>query len=84
MVRTLARAGLPMQAHLIERRPHDYIRYGTSTLFAALDVATGKITGRPAPRHQEFLTFLRQIARAYPDQELHLIMDATPLTNTRR
>ena len=36
----------------------------------------GKITGRPAPRHQEFPTFLRQIARAYPDQELHLIMDS--------
>jgi transposase len=68
---------LPMQPHLIERRSHDYIRHGTSTLFAALDVATGKITGRMADRHrhQEFLTFLRQIARAYPDQELHLIMD---------
>ena len=68
---------LPMQPHLIERRSHDYIRHGTSTLFAALDVATGKITGRMADRHrhQEFLTFLRQIARAYPDQDLHLIMD---------
>jgi transposase len=68
---------LAMQPHLIERRSHDYIRHGTSTLFAALDVATGKITGRMADRHrhQEFLTFLCQIARAYPDQELHLIMD---------
>jgi transposase len=68
---------LPMQPHLIERRSHDYIRHGTSTLFAALDVATGKVTGRMAERHrhQEFLTFLRQIARTYPDQQLHLIMD---------
>jgi transposase len=68
---------LPMQPHLIERRSHDYIRHGTSTLFAALDMATRKITGRMASRHrhQEFLTFLRQIARTYPDQELHLIMD---------
>jgi transposase len=68
---------LPMQPHLIERRSHDYVRHGTSTLFAALDVATGKITGRMAERHrhQEFLTFLRQVARAYPDQDLHLIMD---------
>ena len=68
---------LPMQPHLIERRSHDYIRHGTSTLFAALEVATGKVTARMAPRHrqQEFLTFLRQIARAYPDQDLHLIMD---------
>jgi transposase len=68
---------LPMQPHLIERRSHDYIRHGTSTLFAALDVATGHVTARMADRHrhQEFLTFLRQITRAYPDQELHLIMD---------
>ena len=68
---------LPMQPHLIEHRSHDYIRHGTSTLFAALDMATGKVTGRMADRHrhQEFLTFLRQIARAYPDQDLHLIMD---------
>jgi transposase len=68
---------LPMQPHLIERRSHDYIRHGTSTLFAALDVATGKITGRMSDRHrhQEFLTFLRQIARTYPDQDLHLVMD---------
>ena len=68
---------LPMQPHLIERRSHDYIRHGTSTLFAALEVATGKVTARMARRHrqQEFLTFLRQIARAYPDQDLHLIMD---------
>ena len=68
---------LPMQPHLIERRSHDYIRHGTSTLFAALNVATGKVTARMAPRHrhQEFLTFLRQIARAYPGQDLHLIMD---------
>ena len=68
---------LPMQPHLIERRSHDYIRHGTSTLFAALDMATGKVTARMAPRHrhQEFLTFLRQIARAYPGQDLHLIMD---------
>ncbi len=68
---------LPMQPHQIERRSHDYIRHGTSTLFAALEVATGKVTARMASRHrhQEFLTFLRQIARAYPDQDLHLIMD---------
>jgi transposase len=68
---------LPMQPHLIERRSHDYVRHGTSTLFAALEVATGKVTARMAPRHrqQEFLTFLRQIARAYPGQDLHLIMD---------
>jgi transposase len=44
---------------------------------AALEVATGKVTAavRPRHRHQEFLAFLKQVARAYPDQELHLVMD---------
>jgi transposase len=46
-------------------------------LFAALDVATGKVTGtcKPRHRHQEFLAFLKHLARAYPDRELHLVMD---------
>ena len=40
-----------------ERRTHDYVRHGTTTLFAALDIATGKVTGvcQPRHRHQEFL-----------------------------
>lgn len=68
---------LPLQPHLIERRSHDYIRHGTSTLFAALDIATGQVTASLKPRHrrQEFLAFLKQVARAYPGRELHLVMD---------
>src|SRR4051812_39761497 len=68
---------LPMQPHLIERRSHDYIRHGTTTLFAALEIATGRVTSRcqDRHRHEEFLVFLRQVARAYPDVELHLVMD---------
>jgi transposase len=68
---------LPMQPGLPERRTHDYVRHGTSTLFAALDIATGTVTGTclPRHRHQEFLRFLRQVARAYPRQDLHLVMD---------
>jgi transposase len=68
---------LPTQPGLAERRSHDYIRHGTSTLFAALEVATGKVTAavKPRHRHQEFLAFLKQLARAYPGQELHLVMD---------
>ena len=60
-----------------EKRSHDYVRHGTSTLFAALDIATGKVTGACKPRHRntEFLAFLKQLARAYPDTELHLVMD---------
>src|SRR4051794_39330960 len=68
---------LPMQPHLIERRSHDYRRHGTTTLFAALEIATGKVTARcqDRHRHQEFLVFLRQVTRAYPDVELHLVLD---------
>lgn len=68
---------LPMRMGDAEKRTHDYHRHGTSTLFAALEVATGQVTGAVKPRHrrQEFLSFLRQINRAYPNQELHLVMD---------
>ena len=68
---------LPMQPGFPERRTHDYVRHGTSTLFAALDVATGKVTAATKPRHrrQEFLAFLKQVARAHPGRDLHLVMD---------
>ena len=68
---------LPMRPGLPERATHDYVRHGTTTLFAALDIATGQVTGAclPRHRHQEFLRFLKQVAKAYPDQELHLVMD---------
>jgi transposase len=58
-------------------RTHDYIRHGTSTLFAALEIATGHVTAACKPQHrrQEFLAFLKQVDRAYPDQQLHLVMD---------
>lgn len=58
-------------------RTHDYVRHGTSTLFAALEIATGHVTAACKPRHrgQEFLAFLKQVARASPDQKLHLVMD---------
>jgi hypothetical protein len=66
-----------MQPGQAEKRTHDSIRHGTTTLFAALEIATGEVTGlcKPRHRHQEFLVFLRQLARGYPDQQLHLIMD---------
>ena len=59
---------LPLQPGLAERRSHDYIRHGTSTLFAALEIGTGQVTAacKPRHRHQEFLAFLKQVARAYP------------------
>src|SRR3954447_11079564 len=73
---------LPLQPGHAEQRTHDYVRHGTTTLFAALEIATGKVTGicKDRHRHQEFLAFLKHLARAYPDRELHLVMDnyATP------
>jgi transposase len=60
-----------------ERQTHDYIRHGTTTLFAALEVATGKVTEAcfERHRHQEFLTFLKQVAKAYPRVPLHVVCD---------
>ena len=68
---------LPMQPGHAEQRTHDYVRHGTTTLFAALEVATGQVTGlcKNRHRHQEFLAFLKHLARVYPDRELHLVMD---------
>ena len=68
---------LPMQPGHAEQRTHDYVRHGTTTLFAALEIATGKVTGlcKNRHRHQEFLAFLKHLARAYPDRQLHLVMD---------
>jgi transposase len=68
---------LPMQPGHAEQRTHDYVRHGTTTLFAALEIATGRVTGvcKNRHRHQEFLAFLKHLARAYPDRELHLVID---------
>src|SRR5512133_282310 len=52
---------LPLRPGLAERRTHDYVRHGTTTLFAALEVATGKVTDRCFDRHRhiEFLAFCK-------------------------
>ena len=69
---------LPLRPGLAERRTHDYVRHGTTTLFAALEVATGKITADacyPRHRHQEFLRFLKKVAAAHPGVDLHVVLD---------
>jgi transposase len=60
-----------------EQRTHDYVRHGTTTLFAALEVATGRVIDQCTSRHrhQEFLAFLKQVARAYPRRQLHVVGD---------
>ncbi len=68
---------LPLRPGLAERQTHDYVRHGTTTLFAALEVATGRVTDACYPRHRndEFLKFLKQVAKAYPRKRLHLVCD---------
>jgi transposase len=68
---------LPMKPHQVERRTHDYVRHGITSLFAALEVATGAVTGAcyQRHRHEEFLAFLALLVRAYPRKELHIVVD---------
>src|SRR5438067_6095034 len=69
---------LPMRPGQLERRTHDYVRHGTTSLFAALDVATGKVIGQCHRRHRaaEFRKFLDTIEANVPaDLEVHLIAD---------
>src|SRR5271163_2463638 len=70
--------GLPMKKGRAGTMTHDYKRNGTTTLFAALDVATGRVIGQcmKRHRHQEWLKFLRAIDRATPKAlDVHLIAD---------
>lgn len=68
---------LPVRPGLPEKATHDYQRNGTTTLFAALEIATGKVTDRCYDRHgkAEFLDFLKIVARAYPRRRLHVVCD---------
>ena len=69
---------LPMGLGYVEGVTHDYIRHGTTTLFAELDVATGEVMTqcKPRHRHQEFLGFLRQIEKSVPgDLDIQLVVD---------
>jgi len=70
--------GLPLKKGRCGTWTHDYVRHGTTTLFAALNAASGKVSGEcyPRHRHQEFIKFLRRLDNEFePDLELHLIMD---------
>lgn len=69
---------LPMRPGQIERRSHDYVRHGTTSLFAALDAKTGKVIGQTQQRHrsEEFRKFLDTIEAAVPvELDVHLILD---------
>src|ERR1039457_1252932 len=69
---------LPMLPGQVERRTHDYNRHGVTSLFAALDIATGQVLGKCYRRHRpmEFLDFLKKIDGAVPAElEIHLVLD---------
>jgi len=70
--------GLPMKKGRCGTMTHDYVRHGTTTLFAALSMLDGKVIGdcMPRHRHQEFIRFLKKIdAETPPGLDLHLIVD---------
>ena len=69
---------LPMSLGQPERQTHDYIRHGTTDLFAALDTATGEIIGKCYTRHRavEFKKFLAEIETAVPNElDIHIVLD---------
>lgn len=78
---------LQLKPGLIERRTHDYKRHGTTSLYAAFDVATGEVMGRITNRHRakEFLAFLRQIDQTVdPGLDVHLILDNSSTHKTEK
>jgi len=75
---------LPIRPGLPEGRTHDYRRHGTTSLYAALEIATGQVIAECHPRHraEEFLAFLRRIVRELPTGELHLVVDNSSTHST--
>ena len=68
---------LPLRPGLPAKQTHDYKRNGTTTLFAALEVAMGRVTQAcyDQHRHEEFLRFLKLVAKTYPRRKLHVVCD---------
>ena len=68
---------LPIDFAKTEKRTHDYIRHGTTNLFAALDTVTGEVLGECYSRRRtkEFLTFLDAVVARYPGREIHVVLD---------
>ena len=68
---------LPLRTGRAARHTHDYKRHGVVDLYAALEIATGKVTHRVTESHTgaDFLAFMKTVARRYPKQELHVVLD---------
>jgi transposase len=68
---------LPITFDAREKRTHDYVRHGTTNLFAALNIATGEVLGecRPSRNGQEFLAFLKKAVKPHAGQQIHVVLD---------
>ena len=78
---------LPLSPGRVERHGFEYKRNGTLSLYAALDVKTGKVTGKTAKRHtsEEFVSFLGQVVSSCkPEQEIHIILDNLSAHKTKK
>src|SRR5947209_8626833 len=75
---------LPLRPGLPARQTHDYRRNGLTSLYAALDVASGRVTGNCASRHTgaDFLRFMKRLARRYRGRELHVVLDNSSTHST--
>jgi transposase len=75
---------LPLRTGRAVRHTHDYKRHGVVDLYAALEVATGHVTHQVTQTHTaaDFIGFMHKVVRAYPDQELHVILDNSSSPNT--
>jgi transposase len=75
---------LPIKPGKAQRMTHDYKRNGTTSLYAALEIATGEVTGACYPRHshKEFLAFLNALVREFPRKPLHVVLDNSSTHST--
>ena len=75
---------LPIEFHAGEKRTHDYVRHGTTNLFAALNVGTGEVIGecRPSRDGTTFLAFLRKAVAPYRGRQIHVVLDNLSIHTT--
>lgn len=78
---------LPLRPGIPERQTHDYYRHGTTTLFTALDVLSGKVIGNCSPKHcsEDFINFLNKVDKnCDPGKVLHIILDNLSAHKTKK
>jgi transposase len=75
---------LPLRSGRARRHTHDYKRHGVLDLYAALEVATGRVTHKVTETHTatDFIGFMNRVVRVYPEQELHVILDNSSAHST--